>query len=339
MNEEWSMNIEERKKFWDTLCSLDGKDMQSDIKRLMDAMKFPRFLYRYRAVNDRTLTALKENKLFFSTSNYYDDPFDTYIRIDRKLVYEKIRQVIGNAGNYEKEIAYFANVLGIPMEVCKMALSNANIDFIGNASYNFFKELRNQLRKEVYSVCFSDTWKNENLWLKYADQHKGFTVAYDRLDSSLFLCGTEDVCTGCDRKDLGFSIYPVCYSDEKYDATMYARDYAVHKILENLGGNHKESLVKNLPEHTWELEKIILIKKKCHEYDAEWRGILNTPYYLQGPVCKKWRPYCVILGLNIEKDAKDSVIDAAKAAGVSAIFEVRISEDDELELAEVSDKL
>lgn len=67
MNEEWSMNIEERKKFWDTLCSLDGKDMQSDNKRLMDAMKFPRFLYRYRAVNDRTLTALKENKLFFST--------------------------------------------------------------------------------------------------------------------------------------------------------------------------------------------------------------------------------------------------------------------------------
>lgn len=56
-------------------------------------------------------------------------------------------------------------------------------------------------------------------------------------------------------------------------------------------------------------------------------------------MCKKWRPYCVILGLNIEKDAKDSVIDAAKAAGVSAIFEVRISEDDELELAEVSDKL
>lgn len=56
MNEEWSMNIEERKKFWDTLCSLDGKDMQSDIKRLMDAMKFPRFLYRYRAVNDRTLS-------------------------------------------------------------------------------------------------------------------------------------------------------------------------------------------------------------------------------------------------------------------------------------------
>ena len=55
--------------------------------------------------------------------------------------------------------------------------------------------------------------------------------------------------------------------------------------------------------------------------------------------CKKWRPYCVILGLNIEKDAKDSVIYAAKAAGISAIFEVRISEDDELELAEVSDKL
>lgn len=85
------------------------------------------------------------------------------------MVFEKVRQVVGNAGNYEKEIAGFANTFGIPMEVCKMALSNSNIDFIENASYNFFKELRNQLRKEVYSVCFSDTWKNENLWLKYAD--------------------------------------------------------------------------------------------------------------------------------------------------------------------------
>lgn len=33
MNEEWSMSIEERKKFWDTLCSLEGKDLQNDTKR------------------------------------------------------------------------------------------------------------------------------------------------------------------------------------------------------------------------------------------------------------------------------------------------------------------
>lgn len=339
MNEEWSMNLEERKKFWDTLCSLDGKDVQSDAKRLMETMKFPRFLYRYRAISNRTLSALKDNKLYFSTSNYYDDPFDTYIRIDRKMVYEKIRQVIGNVENYEKEFVYFANILGIPIEECKKKLTNCNIDFVGNASYNFFKELRNQLRKEVYSVCFSDTWKNENLWLKYADQHKGFTVVYDRIDSSLFLCGTEEICMSCDRKDLGMSVYPVCYSDEKYDATMYARDYAVHKILESIDSNHNDPLVKYLPSHTWEREKIILIKKKCHEYDAEWRAILNTPYYLQGPVYKKWRPYCVILGLNIEKDAKELVISVAKEAGITGIFEVRISEDDELELAEISNKL
>ena len=48
------MNLEERKKFWYTLCSLDGKDIQSDAERLMKMMKSPRLLYRYRAVNDRT---------------------------------------------------------------------------------------------------------------------------------------------------------------------------------------------------------------------------------------------------------------------------------------------
>lgn len=302
-------------------------------------MKYSRFLYRYRVVNDRTLSALVENKLYFSTSNYYDDPFDTYIRIDRKLVYEKIRQIISNVGNYEKEFSYFANHLKISIEECKNILSNCNIDLLVNVSYNFFKKLRNQLREEVYSICFSDTWKNENLWLKYADQHKGYTVVYDRIDSSLFLYGTQEVCTNCEKKDLSMCIYPVCYSDEKYDATMYARDYAVHKIMENLGINHNDPLVKQLPAHVWEREKIILIKKKCHEYNAEWRTILNTPYYLKEPVYKMWRPYCVILGLNIEKENKKLVINATKIAGITRIFEVRISEEDELELEEISNEL
>lgn len=338
MNSEWSMSSEERKKFWDTLCSLDGQDVENEIKRLLATIKFPRFLYRYRSVNNKSLSALIENKLYFSTSDYYDDPFDTYIRIDRNLVLEGIKQEVEDLRSNENRLSGFSDYLGISKEECEKFLTDKTAEFIGNTSYDFFKRIRRELRKEIYSVCFSDTWKNENLWLKYADQHKGFAVVYDRSDDSSWLCGTETECFNCMNKDLNAYIYPMCYSDEKYDATIYARDYAVHRLLLNLNNSYTNPLLQFVPDHPWEKEKITLIKKKCHEYDAEWRAILSTPYYLNAPVYKKWKPYGVILGLNMEADSRKIVINAAETAGITGVFQVGISDDDELDLMPISDR-
>lgn len=82
------MDDAERKIFWKTLCSLEWIDRKKDMDLLNKAIKFPKYIYRFRAVNERTLNALRENKLYFSTSNYYDDPFDTFINIDiREIQY------------------------------------------------------------------------------------------------------------------------------------------------------------------------------------------------------------------------------------------------------------
>ena len=69
---------------------------------------------------------------------------------------------------------------------------------------------------------------------------------------------------------------------------------------------------------------------------AEWRAILSTPYYLNTPVYKKWKPYGVILGLNMEADSKKLVVNAAETAGITGIFQVGISDSDELELMPIS---
>ena len=169
--------------------------------------------------------------------------------------------------------------LGISNEECQNFLTDKTAEFIGNVSYDFFKGIRRELRKEIY---------------------------------------------------------PMCYSDEKYDATIYARDYVVHKLLVNLNNSYTNPLLQFVPDHPWEKEKITLIKKKCHEYDAEWRAILSTPYYLNTPVYKKWKPYGVILGLNMEADSKKLVVNAAETAGITGIFQVGISDSDELELMPIS---
>lgn len=86
------MNDEARKIFWDKLCSLQGTDIKEDTDLLNKAIIYPKYVYRFRTVNERKLSALRENKLYFSTSNYYDDPFDTFINIDIR----KIQEVLDN---------------------------------------------------------------------------------------------------------------------------------------------------------------------------------------------------------------------------------------------------
>ena len=76
------MDSEQRKAFWETLLSLDGNDVEVDRKKLDKKILPPRFLYRYRPVNIKTLEGLRTNRLYFSTANYYDDPFDTFINVN-----------------------------------------------------------------------------------------------------------------------------------------------------------------------------------------------------------------------------------------------------------------
>src|SRR5699024_4749494 len=82
------MSHDEMQDYWKTLCSFTGEDIPNEVNQLMAKIRYPRFLYKYRAVNNNNLDALRSNKLFFSKASSYDDPFDTFLHID----VEKFRQ-------------------------------------------------------------------------------------------------------------------------------------------------------------------------------------------------------------------------------------------------------
>ena len=75
------MNNDERKVFWDVLCNAQDTSLEC-IKEIQKAIKRPDFLCRFRSVNENTLIQLQENKLYYSSADYYDDPFDTFIHVD-----------------------------------------------------------------------------------------------------------------------------------------------------------------------------------------------------------------------------------------------------------------
>ena len=99
----------------------------------MVKIDYPRFLYKYRAVNNNNFDALRSNKLFFSKASSYDNSFDTFLHI----AMEKIRQEFVSNYSSSEALAALANGMketfqnqpGIPQEFIQQ------VKEIGNFSY------------------------------------------------------------------------------------------------------------------------------------------------------------------------------------------------------------
>ena len=52
-----AMSHDEMQDYWKTLCSFTGEDIPNEVNQLMAKIRYPRFLYKYRAVNNNNLDA------------------------------------------------------------------------------------------------------------------------------------------------------------------------------------------------------------------------------------------------------------------------------------------
>ena len=151
----------------------------------MAAIRFPKLLFRYRPANLNSLEALRTNRLYFSSANYYDDPFDTFLHIDIDSIHQEFLTVFQTRESTEAVTEGVKDILGGMLteeqkafftadNVTKM-LSNGLVEnFLSSAL-----ALRDEIKKDTWSICFSENGFNEVLWLKYADQHRGFVQIYD----------------------------------------------------------------------------------------------------------------------------------------------------------------
>ena len=65
---------------------MPGMDWKQEMDKLIAAIRYPKYLYRYRTVNVNNLEALRTNHLYFSSADHYDDPFDTFLNVDIEAI-------------------------------------------------------------------------------------------------------------------------------------------------------------------------------------------------------------------------------------------------------------
>ena len=330
------MDASGRKAFWDTLCSLHTYDNES-LRKLIAAAPVPQELCRFRAVSENSLLQLQNNEQFFSTANYYDDPFDSYFRIDIRTLqdgYTSLRREF-DQGNKEKVKEYltafgFDGHLDQALQI--MDATDVDISLLKMS----LEDVRDLVRKQICSICFCEDALNETMWLKYADQHKGFVQVYDFSIPDTLLCGKEEKCKKCGIIRNPPGIFPVYYANEMYDGTQYAIGLLVQEKL--------SAILPSIPElghkilllsAVWQTERISLIKKECHHYDQEWRMLLPTPYTNRPRI--RMKPKSVLIGLRTPDYEKQLILSAARIAGIQEIYQVVINDDNLLGKQKISE--
>lgn len=339
------MTNEERKKFWETLCSLPGENAEKELLRLNDTLIVPPAIYRYRKTADeRTLNALETNRMFFSTADHYDDPFDTYINIDYELIKAQIMEGTADQDALVTRFKDRWSALGRPVpsdELLELYTKHLceNTDTYIEPFFQFLQQdIQVAFQQRVYSVCFCESPLNPSMWIKYGNESRGFCLMYSLKESEIgrLKCGSDAICEHCNVKRYGLELFPIFYSKDKYDATAIAYEI-IQGYIQCLFKGISPLSIKDFTQwwdfQKWSLERVALIKSIEHEHDKEWR-LLFTGHTTNRIQCE-WVPSAAILGLRMSDEDKLKVCTAAKKAGIPKCYSVIINLKNELELKEV----
>lgn len=275
------MDEKGRENFWNLLCNTHNNSLES-VNALKTAAPYPEILCRYRSVNEKTLKQLQDNTLWFSSADYYDDPFDTYFYVNAgefKNIYDCIRPIF-DADNIllDSIVDTISELFNINSDNIKDSLSNSTPNF--QKLDCLLKDIVDAVRRRLFTICFCENPLNETLWIKYANNYHGFALIYDFNQRGTILCGMEAKCKNCNTAYTEMPyIYPVYYSNTRYNASKYA----LTSYLIDAAFNKKMHIPQNTidlisTQTMWEAERITLIKKKCHENDEEWRMIRPRIY-------------------------------------------------------------
>jgi len=264
------------------------------------------WLYRYRDFTEKNINALENDRLYFSTPEYFNDPYDN-------MIYANTEQIIMNV----------AMCLDIGMDDYiekinkKNMLIGASITAIwhGDKKEEFLKEffgdiieitesIKRKVRKNTKIICFSKVFDSMLMWSHYADNHKGFLLVYSKGDIlKATRYGTDDVIT--ERK---VRLEPVEYVENKIDLTEEVECYARNKmpnIFEDVPINDEIPQTK--------LKKMVTQKALDWSYESEWRLIPRIISLEEESSLSYIEviPKAIVLGTMREEKLKEKILKIA----------------------------
>lgn len=256
---------------------LDSKDreellrvnkLSSDFTSIPYAKRF----FKYQAINDLTLNALRENQIWLAKRSELNDPFDAQLKIiplewwyPRRLLRRRGGEIPVSIFNVEKRDGQHTLT---ETEVKASDIGDEFVDFT-------LSTLHNGLETTLSTIGICSVSKTPNslqMWAYYAAHNSGMCLFFIADDSLL-----------SDKHEEGYELLPVAYSDS------YPRIRAA-KFLK-------------APDSVY--KTVVLTKEKRWEHEDEWR--LLHPYK-QGLTKSPFRLSAVAFGVKASAKDKERVV-------------------------------
>lgn len=299
----------------------------------------PPSLYKYRTCNENNLSAFDNDEIWISKAAQFNDIHDSLLFFDKPAILKSIQEKMGadvflNLAKLNRQGAFPFNNENLSPDA-KNRLTQFLTPFEGTESQSTFDNLlsqfslflddcfcvaRNEIRNVMKISCLSESVTSPLMWAHYAESHKGFAIAYDFRNNEISQCSNcpnrscDNIKSAC--------IYPVIYSDRRYDVTSYGQWY-VRQLL-----NHQQGVQVMDYDDYFLLTKAVLHKSSDWEYEKEWRIICTTPNReIQQKDCYpiKKTPFAIFFGCQIPDIYKKILIRIADEKGIKK-YQMRIKD-------------
>lgn len=314
----------DRKAFQEILESIkipEGiatEDLQRLILPLNTALMrmAPERLFKYRSCCDNHIAAFKRDEVWMSTSDLFNDPFDTLIQFEvnelrsacnamsNPEIFKTMTHYLAGGGQIAPQIAHIVGEDAM-REIRVMATDNQANGTTMQVSLEqmntlkiiveFYIAILPQVVQRLSTVvCFSERVDSILMWSHYADNHQGFVLGYDLRPYLLPNANN-------------FGLFPVVYGEKRYDASEF-----LYWLL--------SSLLK-MPAHNQDMMssiKMLLYKSTEWAYEKEWRLINSAQKDLfagrNEPVIIK--PNSIYYGCRIPQDKYMILHETAMGKGL-----------------------
>ena len=263
---------------------------------------YPKAVFKYCNLNSNNHTDnFLKNQIWLSNPLGFNDPYDCSITYNS----EKIFNIIGcnmikkfleditveeMSTSTKKDILSskdpIQNLLSWVEEFSKSSEAKKFlielIKNIQNMKEFILKDFNEKYRNKLKVSSFSEDNKSLLMWGHYANNHQGFCIEYDLSSMD-------------DNENFKKYLFPVKYSNERFDIT----DFYIDNVI------NKEAKDTNRLIHS------VLYKSEDWEYEKEWRFVITESEY-NGKTVSTPKPKSIYLGSQIKEDHKEQLIKVCK---------------------------
>ncbi len=298
----------------------NGESMAKKLRPVTDYLHVnaPQKLYRIRRFDPNSIDALKNDRIYYSRADWFNDPYDCLLCFEPNQIRKQLEKSIFE-DTIERMLALNPTILLFRKDEYIEMLREKKDEIIEMVFSNYTKAV-SMLQKSTYIICLGETIDSPIMWSHYGDNHKGFAIEY-RFHPTRFPPHPH---ISNDKRHFFYgwqSLLPIHYSKYRADASELAMWFCVcelEKLLRPEEARWDEPLfLSDMLLRT----KLSLEKSETWAYEREWRSIMTFEWshdeVAQGIYSRK-KAAAIYLGERMEKEHRDELIGIANDKGIPA---------------------